>query len=217
MFENLNLDGDQKPVDLGTRSTMIPMISYIGVAVWSAMACTGMTLLTQYSFSGESPVPTSLLKWPGKTTIEDRENRSHLLVFLHPKCTCSLATMDQLRDIHTKFCSPTVQTTFVFFCPSQAPDSWVATSLWQSAEEFSGARCLVDRNGVETQKFGASTSGHVILFDHDNRRLFTGGITRSRGHSGANPGAEALIRHLGGDKDPTPSFPVFGCSMLVKA
>jgi len=71
-----------------------------------------------------------------------------------------------------------------------------------------------DDDGVEAARFGAATSGQVILYDRDGRLLFSGGITASRGHAGDNDGRDAIVSLLGGGRGTRHSSPVFGCSLL---
>lgn len=42
------------------------------------------------------------------------------------------------------------------------------------------------------RRFGAYTSGQVMLYDTDRRLAFNGGITGSRGHEGNNKGRQAI-------------------------
>jgi hypothetical protein len=55
---------------------------------------------------------------------------------------------------------------------------------------------VADPDGEEAQRFGAATSGHVLLFDPAGELRFSGGITASRGHVGDNDGCDRLIRLL---------------------
>jgi len=74
-----------------------------------------------------------------------------------------------------------------------------------------------DDDGVEAARFGAATSGQVILYDRDGGLLFTGGITASRGHAGDNDGRNAIVSLLGRGRETRHSSPVFGCSLLEPA
>jgi hypothetical protein len=72
-------------------------------------------------------------------------------------------------------------------------------------------RVAPDRNGVEARRFGAGTSGHVVIYGGDGRLLFSGGITGARGHVGDNVGLERAIASLRADSPTCARSPVFGC------
>ena len=104
--------------------------------------------------------------------------------------------------------------------PAGVPDGWEKTDLWRSAAAIPGVDVISDERGEEAQRFGALTSGQVLLFSTDGRLLFTGGITESRGHSGDNAGRsaiEALVLSPDAASSLKPAgTPVYGCSLFDK-
>ena len=64
------------------------------------------------------------------------------------------------------------------------------------------------------QRFGAETSGYVLLYDTHGKLLFKGGITGSRGHAGDNAGESAIVALLEGEKPVLTRTKVYGCSLL---
>jgi hypothetical protein len=72
---------------------------------------------------------------------------------------------------------------------------------------------LTDEKGTEAAKFGAKTSGHTLVFDREGTLLFSGGITGSRGHAGANAGESAVLAALRGETMAQSRTLVFGCSL----
>jgi hypothetical protein len=83
----------------------------------------------------------------------------------------------------------------------------------KTAAGIQGVTVVRDVDGVEAQRFGAQTSGHTLLFDSHGERLFSGGITGSRGHEGGNGVETAIVRLVnGGRADQNSSF-VFGCPL----
>jgi hypothetical protein len=98
--------------------------------------------------------------------------------------------------------------------PQDAPADWHDTDLLDSATRIPGVKALVDEDGIEAARFGAATSGQVVLYDQDARLLFRGGITQSRGHVGANAGSDAiesLVNKGAADRDDSL---VFGCPLF---
>jgi hypothetical protein len=102
----------------------------------------------------------------------------------------------------------------LFFTPSDAGPEWRQSSLWESAEAIPGVTVEADLDGHQARRFGAETSGDVLLYDRQGALLFQGGITAGRGHAGDNPGASAIVALLSSRQATTRETPVFGCSLL---
>ncbi len=73
---------------------------------------------------------------------------------------------------------------------------------------------LCDQNAALARRFGAETSGHVILYGPDGKLKFSGGITRSRGDIGDNTGRRALHDLLAERSSAFASNPIFGCPLF---
>jgi hypothetical protein len=71
-----------------------------------------------------------------------------------------------------------------------------------------------DEGGAEARRFGATTSGHAVLYSPDGRLLFRGGLTGARGHAGDNANLDALAAVLDGAPSPHINVPVFGCPLF---
>jgi hypothetical protein len=99
--------------------------------------------------------------------------------------------------------------------PETADTSWSDTDTMALAKKLDGARVFVDRDGVEAARFGATTSGTVMLFDASGIRLYAGGITGSRGHEGANAGRDCLEQLLRGSSHAARQIPTFGCRLCL--
>jgi hypothetical protein len=72
---------------------------------------------------------------------------------------------------------------------------------------------LRDDGGVEAARFGAHTSGAVLLYDAGGKLAFNGGITLARGHAGDSPGAERIAALVSGGVPALAAAPVFGCAL----
>ena len=59
---------------------------------------------------------------------------------------------------------------------------------------------------------GARTSGHVVAYDPAGSRVFSGGITASRGHEGDSAGHESLVAGITAAA-PRSYASVFGCTL----
>jgi hypothetical protein len=100
----------------------------------------------------------------------------------------------------------------VFLNYQQFDENWMHGNLWREAGAIHGVKLLMD-DGKEAERFGAVTSGHVLLYDAQGLRLFSGGITPSRGQTGENPGTDALLARLEGKTTTLDKALVFGCAL----
>ncbi len=152
----------------------------------------------------EFPAAARLLRSPSMPT---------LVVFLHPYCPCSRATLHELNAVFAQVREPVAQN-LIFAIPEKLPGDWKTGGLWQAARHISGARVLEDKGGREARLFGAHTSGDCYLYSAQGRLLYHGGVTGMRGHEGSNRGEDALVSFINTGHADTTSAPVFGCSLL---
>ena len=81
----------------------------------------------------------------------------------HPHCPCTRASIESLARIMTR-CRGLV-TAHVAFCkPAGFPGDWEQTDLWRSAAAIPDVEVFCDEEGREARRFGAATSGCVLLF-----------------------------------------------------
>jgi hypothetical protein len=82
------------------------------------------------------------------------------------------------------------------------------------AKALPHARVHWDDGGKEAMRFGAATSGYVVLFNTGGSLLFRGGVTASRGHEGDNAGFDSLLVSLRSGVPARASSRVFGCGLI---
>lgn len=183
------------------------------ILAWSGVVAAGIGCLWNYEHTAgvNLAAPDS---WPADSRIPVVANQQTLLLFAHPKCPCTRASLGELARIMT-VCGNRIQAYAVFVKPSECEvdPAWEKSDLWRSAEQIPGVTVLCDNNGTEAQRFRAMTSGIANLYDSGGQLLFRGGITASRGHSGDNAGRSAiadLILHGSADIAVTK---VYGCAL----
>jgi len=150
--------------------------------------------------------------WPAKCTVVPAAGQTTLVVFIHPRCPCSRATVGEIGWIMAK-AKGLVQAQVWFYRPDGEPEAWAHTDLWRSAGQIPGVSVAGDEGGVEAVRFNASVSGQTLLYDRDGRCVFNGGITSARGHSGDNAGRSAVLTLLHGANLQKVETPVFGCAL----
>jgi hypothetical protein len=182
---------------------------------WLAVAVSGSALLLFHSQTpgeaGRAPQ-----QWPDASRIGLAAGRSTLVMFAHPKCPCTRASIEELSTLMARS-QDLVEARVVFFQPEDATADWAVTDAWKKAAAIPGVAVQTDTEGREALNFQVSTSGHVVLYDANGRLQFTGGITEARGHAGDNDGRSAVVQLLRHGESPLSATPVFGCPIRKKA
>ena len=187
-----------------------PFIVFIG-ALWLVLSIVGMSALASYSSRPGDP-GDSPLSWPQATSLT-RFKGFNLLVFVHPECPCSRATIGELDRLLASV-KEKPATRVVFLRPAGWSDEQVEGDLWRKAAAIPGVQLSRDSEGRETELFGASTSGHTVLYDVNGRLVFSGGLTASRGHMGDSEGQRTIASHLSGEKTGGLFGRIFGCGLF---
>ncbi|HYV37200.1 MAG TPA: hypothetical protein VE988_15950 [Gemmataceae bacterium] len=178
---------------------------------WSVVLGAGFWLLVKYkSTAGENGSVQS--QWPKDSRIAQVPQCFNIVVALHPHCPCSRATVTELANILARS-KENVHVHALIYRPSSSPEGWEESEIVHSAKKLPGVSIHLDKDSVEGNRFGALTSGHVLLFGANGSLLFNGGITSSRGHQGETPAHEALWSLLKGDSSPLSTTPVYGCPL----
>jgi len=183
----------------------------VGSLAWIAAIGVGRRVVLDYETTPGLVGPLAS-SWPEASLLPRPAGRPVLLLFAHPHCPCTRASLGELRAIMEARRSP-VDASVVFVRPAGAVEGWERSDLWELAGSIPGVRLAVDPLGVEAARFGAASSGHVALFDGEGRSVFRGGITASRGHPGANGGRDAVVDWLTVGRSGRAESPVFGCPL----
>jgi hypothetical protein len=182
------------------------------IAAWSVCAGLGLTKMLTYELTPAASA-TAPAMWPQSATISRDVSIPTLVLFLHPRCPCSRATLAELERLIAA-CDEQFALRIVFVRPAGASDDWNQTDLHQAAERIPYALISCDADGFEAALFGAKTSGQALLYSPNGRLLFQGGLTASRGHEGDNAGRTALSALISGGRSNCTQTAVFGCSLV---
>jgi hypothetical protein len=182
--------------------------------VWALALAAGGAFIFSYENTAGSTGKISQ-QWPARTQIAPDSSRDTLVMFVHPQCPCTRASVEELNRLLAQNRGRVAAHVF-FFKPEKFPKNWTQTDLWRSVAAIPGVAVQEDLDGALAQKFGAETSGFTALYDPQGKLLFSGGITAGRGHIGDNAGESALAALLAGRGGAMTQTPVFGCSLLAK-
>ena len=185
------------------------------VVVWLSGVGYGVNQVWKYSTTPgiEAPHPA---RWPGESRIPRGSNHPTLVMFVHPRCPCSRASLAELDRI-TQLSGQAAETFIVFLRPDDTAAGWEQTDIWASAQRIANGHVVTDVAGTEAARFGAETSGQVLLYDAAGELKFAGGITGSRGHEGDNPGARRVFSLVNGTPADRDGASVYGCPLVQPA
>jgi hypothetical protein len=184
-----------------------------GVLAWLAVVSAGLLALADYASRPGEPA-SAKGQWPTGASVPLAASRATFVMFAHPRCPCTRASLGELERIMER-CQGRLETHVLFWQPAGAPANWAHTDLWSRAAGIPGVRVAADVGGRETARFGARTSGQTFLYDGLGCLLFSGGITALRGHEGDNAGADAVVDLVTTGCGALRAAPVFGCSLFT--
>jgi hypothetical protein len=172
--------------------------------VWLALVCVCLHDVFAYE-TAAGPRGTSPATWPAGSLLARDASGFTVVMFVHPECACSRASLAELAAFAAVTPPPRVIVAFASATP--------AGDNWDRAHAF--ARVL-DPGGAEARRFGAETSGHVVVYDAAGELRYSGGITGSRGHAGDNIGRRTALAVLAGDRARDVTHTVFGCGLVQR-
>lgn len=179
--------------------------------VWSIAVVIGLYFLTKYEYT-PGPQANTLERWPEGSKIPRDEKLYTLVMFAHPCCPCSVASVEELAIVMPE-CKGRLTAIVEFYVPDGRDTDWVGSELCSSASAIPGVIVRIDEAGAEAAKFHAESSGFSVLYDPQGNLVFSGGITSSRGHRGENVGRTAVIDVVQGNSPEVRNTPVFGCEI----
>ena len=173
------------------------------------MMLVGLFMSADYQWrpAASGQIPTA---WPQAAKLVTPAKQPVLLMFLHPYCPCSRASLTELTKLISAEPGKALVRILIFDSPEfKQPAN--ESDLWRQALTIPHAMVDRDLDGVLSRQFGAHASGTVILYDGTGQLQYSGGITAGRGHSGDNPGLQAITAALHGQPVIRRDYPVYGC------
>jgi hypothetical protein len=151
--------------------------------------------------------------WPAAAAIERERHTWNLVLFAHPHCGCTRATISELDRLLAR-CPQRPHVRVLFYTDPALEPGWEHTATWERASAIPGVQVVADPLGATARRFGATTSGTVVLYAPDGALRFHGGITAARGHEGDSAGAAGILALVSGQQTGVISTEVFGCSLI---
>jgi hypothetical protein len=183
-----------------------------GALVWIAAVGLGFRYLLNYSVEAGTPA-SAPERWPVESRIPAPQGQYNLVMTIHPQCPCSRASVTELNTLMALLRRDRVKGYVLVVKPADVSDDWIGTESVRSARRIPGVDVLLDVDGGESSRFGAATSGQVVLYGPDARLRFAGGITPERGHIGDSAGRQRILSLVRtGAADGKDSL-VFGCDL----
>ncbi|HVH43129.1 MAG TPA: hypothetical protein VM925_12330 [Labilithrix sp.] len=200
------------PAPRPTRRLSAKLIAALVLWVGAALLGTGSLLAYQQRAGAPAVAPKA---WPSDTGVPRDETLPTLVMVVHPKCSCSRASIGELSKLMTQLSGKMV-TRVLFVLPAHVAQDWANTDLYRSASAITGVDVRIDVGGAEAKRFGALTSGQSYLYSPAGTLMFSGGITASRGHHGDNLGSKSIVSIVTGassGRADQPATNVYGCEI----
>lgn len=181
----------------------------IAIGLWLCSVSAGLFGFARYQLcpadiqnaDASEPQVKSIVRIDGAPTV---------VMFLHPQCPCSRASLSELERVLARARHVSVNVVAL-----QYGDLWTNSELLSIAKRIPGVNIVHDEDGAIAREFGASTSGELFAYSAGGATLFHGGVTAARGHAGDNLGSAALQTALAGQMKERFRGPVFGCPLFA--
>lgn len=185
----------------------------LAVCAWLIAAGLGSAKLLNYE-TAPGPDRDAPARWPHGSHVARSGAMPTLLMFIHPECPCSRASLGELARLLAQ-CPARARVCVLMLDVDGLPRDATETPLWHDAAAIPGVTVLRDTGGAAARAFHGATSGLTLLYGASGELLFAGGITATRGHAGDNAGRSALRALLQGAAPEHTVTPVFGCPLFT--
>ena len=192
-------------------STKLAIGGWCLAVIWLVTILAGFVIVINFDLTPGAAAAAPRQQPAGIESIQSAD-RPLLILFAHPRCPCTRATLGELNHILTE-CPGAADVRIFFSTPTNPSDDWMKTALWADAAVLPHTTAVADPGGVMAERFDVKTSGQVLLYSAKGKLLFSGGITAARGEEGANRGRSAIVALLKGQSGVAPESQVFGCPL----
>lgn len=188
------------------------MKKYILIAIWMVFLGFGSWYLWSYE---NTPGATAHFSShiPARHNVALDAERPTIIVFAHPHCPCSRASISELTKSLSQFQNK-FRTKVYFYIPPGKDIQWAHSSLWEKTQRLPDTEVFIDPDGKIARAFEAKISGETFVLSPQDKILYHGGMTASRGHEGESAGSRGLADIARRGVASVVESPVFGCSLF---
>ncbi len=189
-------------------------ITVTAIAIW--LILTALVYARMMRFDTQPGVEAIRIpaRWPSDLAspagLHLADQKLTLVVFLHPKCTCSSSTLAQIAKLQAQF-PEKFATELVLWTPLNAESSWTLLPPPEHGT-LTNYQVVLDPGGQLSKRFDAHTSGQTYIYDVIGQLRFAGGLTSYRANSEDGPAYSSLTKVIQGADAPK-KLPVYGCSL----
>ena len=184
-------------------------------AVWLMSASAGLLLVADYDSKPGHPARPPQ-QWPSGVSLTRASTKPTVLMFLHPRCPCSRASLFELARL-AHGTPDALDLHVVLVQPAEVTGDWSKSDLWEAAVANRDLQVSIDQGGELARQFGTQTSGQTLVYDRAGVLQFDGGITAARGHAGDSIGRSQIRLIAAGHVSDTPAkCATFGCPLSAK-
>lgn len=179
---------------------------WVGSIIWSTKAM----LIFQFTPGKMGKVFND---FPQKSKLVLDQTLPTLILFLHPKCTCSKASVEEIKIIKSS-----IKKEFKLIAVVQTASLKLTDELEKLKEELSTlphSTIVNDSYSFETNLFSVKTSGQIYIYSSFGELIYTGGSTSSRGTSSPSELRRTIASILETNKKPHQLITksIYGCEM----
>lgn len=186
----------------------------LALAVWLISLVVGLKILWNYQTApGVQQKKTTRIH--STSLIQLASQQPTLIMFAHPQCPCSKASIIELQGVAQKLRGQ-VNIKIYFIQPASKDRGWLESSSWALAKTIPDAQVLADPRGTMAKMFSARVSGETLLYSKEGELLFEGGITPSRGHVGENHGTRSIIEAVQTGLASIKRTQIYGCNLFTQ-
>lgn len=183
----------------------------LALGIWGASLATAWSRLYSHAYQA-TETGRGVPRWPQGTLLGETASRFRIVVFVHPFCPCTAATVRELDESLTRI-PDDVTIDAIAVTAGFSPEELLRSRTLEALRRMPRVRLHSDPEGHERALFGAVVSGETFGFDPHGRRVFHGGVTPGRGHQGDADGQRELEDLAAGRRQAPAEAPVFGCRL----
>ena len=189
----------------------VPARVWIGTVLvaWAAVVGVGLHLLLVYAYTPAGVTP-AVDHWPASLASTAPTTVPLLVMFVHPECPCSRASLSELAVVMASARGRLHARVYIERAPD-VEDGRKRTHLLSAAAAIPGVDVAFDPDGRVAILLHADVSGETHVYAANGRLIFRGGVTGARGHEGDNEGRRAVLALLTTPPEAVVTTPVFGC------